>query len=155
MCLTKQYLIKNQCKCSCPIRKLKNNFTLSQNKTFTTRNRLSLIVACWLPTVCGVPTCSTCMPSLCDAGEVWRFHQKPGNVRQEAHHVWILSSSMIAFGASSSRTCGRPLWGSAQSDRSHDLNFSMPGSVLFTHSIIPKCFTHSASWCSCNKHTFF
>lgn len=32
MCLTKQYLIKNQCKCSCPIRKLKNNFTLSQNK---------------------------------------------------------------------------------------------------------------------------
>lgn len=47
--------------------------------------RVSLIVAWRLPTLCGVPTYSTCIPSLFDAGEVWLFHQKRRSIWQAYH----------------------------------------------------------------------
>lgn len=46
-------------------------------------SRLSFVVSCWVPTMSEGSTCSTCTPSLCGAGEVWLYHQKPGSIRQK------------------------------------------------------------------------
>lgn len=45
-----------------------------------TRTQLSQVVTCWLPTVCRVPTCSTCSPSLCAAAKIRLLNQKPRSI---------------------------------------------------------------------------
>lgn len=111
------------------------------------RNRVSLVVSCWLPTVREVPTFSICTPSWCGSGEIWLFHQKPGNVLQDHHsvgfcHFWPPSelhhpgNIVCQFVVNHKR------------DRSPEVNFSspIPGGV-FTRNIIPKDLMHSATCC--------
>lgn len=78
-------------------------------------------VTCWLPVVCGVSTCSTCILSLCCTGEVWLFQQKLGSIQQSSPKLLLSSSSMDTFRASSSS--GWPLQGSSQMDWSFNLKF--------------------------------
>lgn len=103
-----------------------------------TKKRLSCVVACWLRTVYGVVTYTTCTSSLCGTGELWLFRQKAGSVRQ-AHQ---------SFG------CCPPLWSFSGShhpgivtghSRSEHLERIPRGP--FTHSIIPKHLKYTVAWC--------
>lgn len=57
-----------------------------------------------------------CRWSLTISSETWKY-------LASWLQVWLLSSSMAAFRGSSSRTCGWPMQGSSQKNRSPDLNF--------------------------------
>lgn len=69
----------------------------------STRNKLSLVVPCWLPTVCGAPTYSSCKPFLYDVGEVSileTFGKLTAGCRppSESHHRGSVAAQSDVFG---------------------------------------------------------
>lgn len=107
----------------------------------TTRNRLSLVVTCWAPTVCEVPTC----PILCG----WSLAVSSNTWKRSASstQVYLLSYLIVAF----SVPIIQDLWTDTvefikkwQISRPKILE-PMPGGA-FTYSSIIKDMTYLVTW---------
>lgn len=91
-----------------------------------TKNKLSLVVTCWLPAVCRVSTCSTCTPSLCDVVCFIKNLESFGKLPQ----VWLLSFSLVAFRTSLSGYCGLHRKGTNKKANKSELAASIPPCYL-------------------------